>query len=179
MAADVSIPKRERFKSSEVCSIAGVQPYILRSWEAEFPSLAKGRTKNGGRVYRRADVEFVLQIKSLVFTDGLTLGAARRRLDTARGDHVDGEFEGLEETDEPVRPEVEERLASVKNGLQGILDLLSGKEKSSEAQADVGADYVAPAKAVEPIVAPDIAAETPEAAEPQDVKDTPSEQKVS
>ena len=104
MAADVSIPKRERFKSSEVCSIAGVQPYILRSWEAEFPSLAKGRTKNGGRVYRRADVEFVLQIKSLVFTDGLTLGAARRRLNTARGDHVDGELEGLEETDEPVRP---------------------------------------------------------------------------
>ena len=58
-----------------------LQPYVLRSWEAEFPGLGKAGAGGRGRVYRRADVELVLRIKQLVFGEGLTLAGARRRLD--------------------------------------------------------------------------------------------------
>ena len=80
MAADLSTSEKQTFKTGDVCSIAGIQPFILRSWEAEFPALAQTGTKGGARVYRRADVELVLRIKALVFEEGLTLGAARRKL---------------------------------------------------------------------------------------------------
>jgi len=79
--AEVVIPKRALFKASEVCEIAGVQPYVLRSWESEFPDLGLSKSGGGPRMYRRADVERVLHIKQLVFADGLTLAGVRRRID--------------------------------------------------------------------------------------------------
>jgi DNA-binding transcriptional MerR regulator len=116
---DIEIPDRPLFKAAEVCSIAKVQPYVLKSWESEFPSLGAS-TNSGARVYRRADIELVLEIRRLLFDEGLTLGAARRQLmSTARPDA--GETVG-----ELVEPEVRERLLEFKQGLQSILDLLSG-----------------------------------------------------
>jgi DNA-binding transcriptional MerR regulator len=74
-------PKRELFKAADVCVMAQLQPYVLRSWEAEFPQLGQTPAGGGARVFRRSDVEFVLRIKQLVFGEGLTLAGARRRLD--------------------------------------------------------------------------------------------------
>ena len=74
------IPNRSLFRQPEVCEIAQVQPYVLRTWEAEFPDLGVSKTEGGPRVYRRADLEFVLRIKHLLFVEGLTLAGARRRL---------------------------------------------------------------------------------------------------
>ena len=79
----MAAPKREWFKAAEVCEVAEVQPYMLRSWEAEFPQLGQPPAGGGPRLYRQADVEMVLRIKSLVFGEGLTLAGARRRLDEA------------------------------------------------------------------------------------------------
>ena len=76
----VEIPNRSLFRQPEVCEIAQVQPYVLRSWEAEFPDLGVAKTEGGPRVYRRADLEFVLRIKHLLFVEGLTLAGARRKL---------------------------------------------------------------------------------------------------
>ena len=114
---DIEIPDRPLFKAAEVCSIAKVQPYVLRSWEGEFPTLGAA-TNSGARVYRRADVELVLEIRRLLFDEGLTLGAARRKLMNERPD--EGQV-----GDEPVGPDARERLLEVKQGLQSILDLLS------------------------------------------------------
>src|SRR2546425_608454 len=52
----VDIPNRALFKAAEVCDLAKVQPYVLRSWEAEFPDLGVARSAGSPRVYRRADV---------------------------------------------------------------------------------------------------------------------------
>ncbi len=115
---DIEIPDRPLFKAAEVCSIARVQPYVLRSWEGEFPTLGAATT-GGGRVYRRADVELVLEIRRLLFDEGLTLGAARRKLmseERLAPDPTVGESIG---------PEVRERLLEVKQGLRSILELLS------------------------------------------------------
>ena len=76
----VQIPNRSLFRQPEICEIAQVQPYVLRSWEAEFPDLGVAKTAGGPRVYRRADLERVLRIKYLLFVEGLTLAGARRRL---------------------------------------------------------------------------------------------------
>src|SRR5438309_12022945 len=74
------IPNRALFRQPEVCDIAHVQPYVLRSWEAEFPDLGVAKTQGGPRVYRRAGVEGGLKIKHLLFVDGLTVaGACRQR----------------------------------------------------------------------------------------------------
>ena len=63
-ADPVQIPSRSLFRQPEVCEIAQVQPYVLRSWEAEFQDLGVAKTQGGPRVYRRADVERVLRIKA-------------------------------------------------------------------------------------------------------------------
>jgi DNA-binding transcriptional MerR regulator len=115
-----TIPDREQFKAAEVCEIAGVQPYVLRSWELEFPSIGTSRSAGGPRVYRRADVERILRIKDLVFSEGLTLAGARRR---------------IEEEDAPAdvetpRPTLDagarERLGQIKDGLRALLNMLEG-----------------------------------------------------
>lgn len=74
------IPNRSLFRQPEVCEIAKVQPYVLRSWEAEFQDLGVAKTQGGPRVYRKTDVERVLRIKHLLFVEGLTLAGARRKL---------------------------------------------------------------------------------------------------
>src|SRR6266481_9186688 len=77
----IEIPKRALFKAAEVCELAKVQPYVLRSWEAEFPDLGVAKSAGSPRIYRRADVEQVLRIKHLLLVEGLTLAGARRRLE--------------------------------------------------------------------------------------------------
>ena len=80
MTVTAIIPNRPVFRAQEVCDLAELQPYVLRSWEAEFPDLGVAKTANGPRVYRRADVERVLRLKHLILVDGLTLAGARRQL---------------------------------------------------------------------------------------------------
>src|SRR5512143_3832637 len=77
----VDIPNRSLFKASEVCDLVKLQPYVLRSWEAEFPDLGVAKTDGGPRVYRRTDVEQVVRIKHLLLVEGLTLAGARRKLE--------------------------------------------------------------------------------------------------
>ena len=58
------------YKAADVCELAQVQPYVLRSWESEFPDLGVSKSAGGPRIYRRPDVERVLRIKQLVFSEG-------------------------------------------------------------------------------------------------------------
>jgi DNA-binding transcriptional MerR regulator len=120
-AAQVEIPKRALFKAAEVCDLAKVQPYVLRSWEAEFPELGVAKTAGGPRVYRRADVEQVLRIKHLLLVEGLTLAGARRRLEEEMGP-VAADAPAI---DELIGQNARERLTEVKRGLRSILDLLA------------------------------------------------------
>jgi DNA-binding transcriptional MerR regulator len=132
--ASPAIPNRPLFRAQEVCELADVQAYVLRSWEAEFPDLGVAKTSTGPRVYRRADVERVLRIKQLVFVDGLTLAGARRRLSeetpaataTDPGSVSDSEFADL--LNETTRQE----LLNVRRGLSWILGVLSGNGVAPE-----------------------------------------------
>ena len=131
--ADVQIPNRALFKASEVCEIAGLQPYVLRSWESEFPDLGVSKSSGGPRVYRRADVERVLHIKQLVIVDGLTLAGVRRRFDE-QAPPVLEEAEAAPIT-ELLGRNAKERLAEVKRGLMSILEMLNARPGDVRAYA--------------------------------------------
>jgi len=68
-------------RAADVCEMAQLQPYVLRSWEKEFPGIGVQKSSDSQRLYRESDVEQVLRIKQLVFGEGLTLAGARRRLE--------------------------------------------------------------------------------------------------
>ena len=126
--AQVEIPKRALFKAAEVCDLAKVQPYVLRSWEAEFPELGVAKAAGAPRVYRRSDVEQVLRIKHLLLVEGLTLAGVRRKLE----DQVAPVVADAPVFDELLGQNARERLTAVKRGLQSILELLTSSHGADE-----------------------------------------------
>jgi DNA-binding transcriptional MerR regulator len=77
------IPDRLYFKIGDVARICGVETYVLRFWETQFPQLKPNKSGTGQRLYRRHDVELVLKIKQLVHAEGYTLSGARQALEQA------------------------------------------------------------------------------------------------
>jgi DNA-binding transcriptional MerR regulator len=122
--AQVDIPNRALFKAAEVCDLVKVQPYVLRSWETEFPKLGVAKVAGGPRVYRRADVQQVLRIKHLLLVEGLTLAGARRKLEEETAP-VAADAPVI---DELIGQNARQRLTEVKRGLRSILDLLSRRD---------------------------------------------------
>lgn len=117
--------KRDLFKAAEVCEMAQLQPYVLRSWEAEFPRLGRPVESGGTRMYRRDDVELVLRIKQLVFGEGLTLAGARRRLEE---EEEDGEQPASSAAASAMRDALDDlartRLRQIRSGLEEILAIV-------------------------------------------------------
>ncbi len=131
--------KRELFKAPEVCEMAQLQPYVLRTWEAEFPMLGQS-SGSGPRVYRRADVELVLRLKQLVFGEGLTLAGARRRLE----EQDDGPSVAAVGVDDVLGGMARSRLREVRSGLEAIMRLL---ERNPGGQGIPELQLVAPSAA--------------------------------
>lgn len=75
------IPDRLYFKIGDVARICGVETYVLRFWETQFPQLKPNKSGTGQRLYRRRDVETILDIQRLVHKEGYTISGARHALD--------------------------------------------------------------------------------------------------
>ncbi len=75
-----AIPDRLYFKIGDVARLCGVETYVLRFWETQFPQLKPNKSGTGQRLYRRRDVELALKIKHLVHIEGYTLAGARQLL---------------------------------------------------------------------------------------------------
>ena len=74
------IPDKLFFRIGEVSTMLGLEPYVLRYWESEFPSLSPKKSGTGHRLYRRKDVELLLQIKHLLYEKRFTIDGARQHL---------------------------------------------------------------------------------------------------
>lgn len=83
---DAAIPDKAYFRIGEVSKILGVDPYVVRYWESEFKSVKPIRTKSYHRLYRRKDVDELLIIKKLLYTDRYTIRGAKRQLSRIKGD---------------------------------------------------------------------------------------------
>lgn len=74
------IPDKLYFRIGEVAKLAGIKPYVLRFWESEFTGLGPKKSGTGHRLYRRKDVELVLEIKRLLYDRRYTIEGARKVL---------------------------------------------------------------------------------------------------
>jgi DNA-binding transcriptional MerR regulator len=81
IAAAEEIPDKLYFRIGDVARLAGIKPYVLRFWETEFPGLGPRKSGTGHRLYRRKDVEMVLEIKRLLYEQRFTIEGARKHLE--------------------------------------------------------------------------------------------------
>lgn len=97
------IPDKLYFRIGEVARLTGIQPYILRYWESEFPLLQPKKSGTGQRLYRKRDIEIILKVKELLYDLRYTIAGARRR---------------LQEEMEPA--DLLEQVRRIREGLEGL-----------------------------------------------------------
>ncbi len=109
------IPDKLYFKIGEVSALLDVQPYVLRYWETEFDILTPNKAPSRHRLYRREDIELLLEIKRLLYTEGYTIEGARNKLK---------QQDAAAEATKPAG-EQKEVLLRIKNDLISLRDLIS------------------------------------------------------
>jgi DNA-binding transcriptional MerR regulator len=116
-APKADIPEKLYFRIGEVSKLLGVEPYVVRFWETEFPALAPKKSDTGQRLFRRKDVEILLQIKHLLYEKKFTIEGARQSLAKRSGP-------------EPPEPASQQSLFSadplpvIREELRSLLELL-------------------------------------------------------
>jgi DNA-binding transcriptional MerR regulator len=118
--ADAAIPDKLYFRIGEVSELSQTRPYVLRYWETEFPTLKPVKSKSGQRMYRRQDVQMVLEIKRLLYEKGFTIEGARKQL--ANHSQDAGQQKHLFRSTLDVA-----ELKAIKRELQSVLTILSRK----------------------------------------------------
>jgi DNA-binding transcriptional MerR regulator len=124
------LPDKLFFKIGEVSRITGLAPYVLRYWETEFPQIRPRKGVGGQRVYRREDVEAVLEIRRMLHAEGYTIAGARRKLGRGRPAAA-GEGPAAAE---------EGRPKAVARAQEGLRDLLNLMENTDSHRAGPGDD---------------------------------------
>ena len=84
-------PVRQFFSIGDVCTLTDLKPHVLRYWETQFKFLSPAKNRSGNRVYQRREVELILLVKHLLYTEKYTIEGARRKVDEHRkagGDRV-------------------------------------------------------------------------------------------
>ncbi|MCJ7687541.1 MAG: MerR family transcriptional regulator [Desulfobacteraceae bacterium] len=85
----VQIPDDKRyFRIGEASRIIGVEPYVLRYWESEFPQVRPERADSNQRTYQREDLENLLTVKKLLYEEKMTIEGAKRRLRQEKGNKI-------------------------------------------------------------------------------------------
>jgi DNA-binding transcriptional MerR regulator len=125
------VPTKLYYKIREVCEIVGVEAYVLRFWETEFPALSPPKTKSGQRIYRPKDIELLFQIKQLLYEEGFTIAGARKKLSATEPAGEGGAEISADSAKPPKENEARkeeapaaERLKKVRAELENILTLL-------------------------------------------------------
>jgi DNA-binding transcriptional MerR regulator len=123
------IPEKLYYSIGEVKKIAGVEPYVLRFWESEFPVLRPRKNKKGHRTYRKRDIELILKIKELLYENKFTIPGAREILSGKRPAVVPRRSRRRKAQPEPA--ESVEMLADVHRELTDLIGFLE-REKSED-----------------------------------------------
>ena len=104
----LSVPDKLFYKIGEVSKITGVESYVLRYWQTEFPFLKPRKNKSGQRVYVKKDLEVILMVKKMLYQERYTIEGVRKRFE-------DGLLNPLE-----TKPVQETKLEMVKNPAEAI-----------------------------------------------------------
>lgn len=115
----VSRPLQEFFSIGDVCQLTDLKPHVLRYWESQFRFLNPAKNRSGNRVYQRREIELILLVKHLLYTEKYTIEGARQRVEEYRRSgtlKAEARHALQRETVENLRVE-----------LKRILDVLDGK----------------------------------------------------
>ena len=77
-------PMQEFFSIGEVCALTDLKPHVLRYWESQFRFLSPAKNRSGNRVYKSREVELILLVKHLLYTEKYTIDGARQRIEQFR-----------------------------------------------------------------------------------------------
>ena len=77
-------PVQEFFSIGEVCELTGLKAHVLRYWESQFRFLTPAKNRSGNRVYQRKEIELILLVKHLLYTEKYTIDGARQKLNEHR-----------------------------------------------------------------------------------------------
>src|SRR5262244_1179164 len=107
-------------KIGEVAKWIGVKPHVLRYWESEFPSLKPRKNPSGQRIYAKADLEAIVEIKNLLYNQRYTISGAKKML---------ARHEAEEEAASPIEPSFAQEVQYLKKHIQELLALLQRTQK--------------------------------------------------
>ena len=118
---DPQIPDKLYFRIGDVSKLAGVKPYVLRYWETEFPAISPKKSGTGQRLYRRKDVELILEIKRLLYDKRFTIEGARKALQQSSSRPTPPK---PATTQAELFPQKAPDLSEIRRELQSILEVL-------------------------------------------------------
>jgi DNA-binding transcriptional MerR regulator len=121
-AARGSLPPKLYYRIGEVAELVGVEPHVLRYWEREFRSIRPTKSAKGQRVYSRRDVENLLRVRELLYSEGFTIAGAKKKLQHAGGEAAhegDGDGEELAEASR-----TREQLVAMRSDIEAFLEEL-------------------------------------------------------
>ena len=112
-------PVQEFFSIGEVCALTDLKPHVLRYWESQFRFLNPAKNRSGNRVYKSREVELIMLVKHLLYTEKYTIEGARQRIDHYRRT---GELRSAAR-----KVLAAEAVAELRGSLKEVLDVLDGK----------------------------------------------------
>jgi DNA-binding transcriptional MerR regulator len=119
-------PVQEFYSIGEVCALTDLKPHVLRYWESQFRFLNPAKNRSGNRVYKSREVELIMLVKHLLYTEKYTIDGARQRIDQYRRT---GELKGS------ARKAFESELAAeVRSSIEGIVAILDGRAPPAPAE---------------------------------------------
>jgi DNA-binding transcriptional MerR regulator len=84
MSTSRQVQVQEFYSIGEVCSLTDLKPHVLRYWESQFRFLNPAKNRSGNRVYKSREVELIMLVKQLLYTEKFTIDGARQRIDQYR-----------------------------------------------------------------------------------------------
>jgi len=133
MPASKTSDTREKlyYKINEVSKITGEAAYVLRYWESVFPQLKPSKDENGVRLYRKADIELIQEIKRLRVQEGFTLEGVKKQLQGAKkASKAPAVEQAVEENEESAEAEAEKPKISPVPHKTAIARQKSSEKKS-------------------------------------------------
>ena len=113
-------PVQQFFSIGEVCQLTDLKPHVLRYWESQFRFLNPAKNRSGNRVYKAREVELIMLVKHLLYTEKFTIEGARQRLDQYRRS---GELRG-----QAVGAARSEMVREIRRDLEDVIAVLEGRE---------------------------------------------------
>ena len=135
---EIVIPDKLYFRIGDVAKLCGVEAYVLRFWESEFPQLRPNKSGTGQRLYRKRDVEMVLRVKRLLHDEGYTIAGARQVLAQESGKKASPQLQLIENGANggaERSPALQARLQKVRAELRELLGVLSAAPGRTEPRA--------------------------------------------